>query len=87
MFTGDTPELEAQIAATLERFEPLPEGFAGQFYRFYQALQTGGELPVTLADARAALELITAMYYSAQTGENVDLPIGADHPKYASWLP
>jgi hypothetical protein len=21
------------------------------------------------------------MYYSAQTGENLDLPIGADHPK------
>ena len=87
IFTGDTPELEAQIAAALERFEPLPEGFAGQFYRFYDALQMGTELPVTLADARASLELITAMYYSAQTCENVELPIGADHPKYASWLP
>jgi hypothetical protein len=42
---------------------------------------------VTLADARAALELVTATYYSAQTGEDVELPIGADHPKYASWLP
>jgi predicted dehydrogenase len=87
IFIGDTPELEAQIAAALERFEPLPEGFAGQFYRFYDALQTGAELPVTLADARAALELVTAMYYSAQTGEDVELPIGADHAKYASWLP
>jgi hypothetical protein len=44
IFIGDTPELEEQIAAALERFEPLPEGFAGQFYRFSQALQTGGEL-------------------------------------------
>jgi predicted dehydrogenase len=87
IFTGDTPELDAQIQAALARFEPLPEGFAGQFYRFYEALQNGGELPVTLADARAALELVTAMYYSAQTGEDVELPIGADHPKYASWLP
>ncbi|SRR6266511_982994 len=86
-FKGDTPELEARIAAALERFEPLPEGFAGQFYRFYQALQNGAEPPVTLADARAALELVTAMYYSSQTGEDVELPIGADHPKYASWLP
>lgn len=86
-FTGDTPELEAEIAAALARFEPLPEGFAGQFHRFYYALQTGAQLPVTLADARAALELITAMYHSAQTGEQVTLPIGADHPKYASWLP
>jgi len=86
-FTGDTPEMEAQIAATLAHFEPLPEGFEGQFYRFYHALRTSTELPVTLADARASLELITAMYYSAETGENVELPIGADHPKYASWLP
>lgn len=86
-FVGDTPELEQQIAAALERFQPLPEGFAGQFLRFYHALRNGGALPVTLADARAALELITAMYASAQTGEDVVLPLGPDHPKYASWLP
>ena len=87
VFTGDTPELDTRIAAALARFEPQPEGFAGQFFRFYHALQSGTEPPVTLADARNSLELITAMYYSAQTGENVELPIGADHPKYASWLP
>jgi predicted dehydrogenase len=86
-FKGDTPELEARMAAALERFQPLPEGFAGQFHRFYQALQTGTELPVTLSDARASLELVTAMYYSAHTSENVELPIGTDHPKYTSWLP
>ncbi|HEU4324288.1 MAG TPA: Gfo/Idh/MocA family oxidoreductase [Roseiflexaceae bacterium] len=86
-FAGDTPEQEAQVAEALARFEPLPEGFAGQFYRFHTALETGGPLPVALADARAALELVTAMYYSAQTGRDVELPIGAEHPKYASWLP
>ncbi|SRR6266545_485787 len=87
VFIGDTPELDAQIVAALGQFAPLPEGFAGQFHRFYDALQTGTELPVTLADARASLELVTAMYDSAQTGKDVELPIGADHPKYASWLP
>ncbi|TME30087.1 MAG: gfo/Idh/MocA family oxidoreductase, partial [Chloroflexi bacterium] len=51
------------------------------------ALRCGGELPVTLSDARVSLELITAMYYSAETGGSVTLPIGADHPRYASWLP
>ena len=86
-FTGDSPELATQIEEALARFVPLPEGYAGQFYRFYDALQQGTEPPVTLADARAALELITAMYHSAQTGQPVDLPIGEDHPKYASWLP
>jgi predicted dehydrogenase len=86
-FTGDTPELAQRIAEALARFEPLPEGYAGQFYRFHEALRAGAELPVTLADARAALELITAMYESARTGRAVELPIGAEHPGYAGWLP
>jgi predicted dehydrogenase len=86
-FTGDSPEIEQQIETALARFEPLPEGFEGQFYRFSDALQHGVELPVTLSDARASLELITAIYHSAQTGQPVALPIGKDHPKYASWQP
>ena len=45
------------------------------------------ELPVTLADARRSLELITAMYSSVRTGQPVALPIDQSHPGYASWLP
>ena len=86
-FVGDTPELTEQIETSLADFRPLPELYAGQFYRFHETLRCGGELPVTLADARVSLELITAMYYSAETGAGVDLPIGPDHPRYASWLP
>lgn len=87
IFTGDSPALAARIEEALGDFHPLPEHYAGQFYRFAQALETGGELPVTLTDARASIELITALYHSAETGEPVTLPIGPDHPKYASWLP
>lgn len=86
-FVGDTPELDELIEATLGKFRPLPEHYAGQLYRFYEALMHDHELPVTLADARVALELITGMYHSAETGESVALPIGTDHPRYASWLP
>lgn len=86
-FTGDTPELAARIEGALARFAPLPEGYEGQFSRFQRALQDGTELPVTLADARASLELIAAMYHSARTGRSVALPLGAEHPGYASWLP
>jgi predicted dehydrogenase len=86
-FVGDTPELTAQIDAKLTEFEPLPELYAGQFYRFYAALRHNTELPVTLADARISLELITAMYYSAETGQSVTLPLSTDHPRYSSWLP
>ena len=86
-FVGDTPELTEQIEATLAAFQPLPEHYAGQFYRFYDAVCHGQELPVTLADARVSLELITAMYYSAETDQSVFLPISTDHPRYVSWLP
>jgi predicted dehydrogenase len=86
-FVGDTPELTEQIEETLADFRPLPEHYAGQFHRFYDALRCGGAMPVTLADARVSLELITAMYYSAETSASVTLPIGPDHPRYASWLP
>ncbi len=86
-FTGDSPEIQTGIEATLAEFQPLPERFTGQFYRYHQALRHHTELPVTLADARAALELITAIYHSAETGQPVELPLGQDHPKYSGWQP
>jgi predicted dehydrogenase len=86
-FVGDSPALDEQIASTLAEFQPLPEHYAGQFYRFYEALRTGGELPVTLADARLSIEMITAMYYSSETGQSVTFPLRTDHPRYTSWLP
>ena len=86
-FTGDTPELAARVEAALATFEPLPEGYVGQFSRFHRALLDGGELPVTLADARASLELATALYEAARSGAPVALPIPPDHPLYAGWLP
>jgi len=85
VFIGDSSHQTKRIEETLARFMPLPQGFAGQFYRFHRALQGRTKLPVTLSDARASLELITAIYHSAQTGQAVTLPIGSDHPKYASW--
>lgn len=86
-FTGDSPEIDAQIADALAQFTPLPEGKEGQFYHYACALETNTELPVTLADARAAIELITAIYCSAQTRQFVTLPIGRDHPMYGGWQP
>jgi predicted dehydrogenase len=61
--------------------------YVGLFAACHTALETGGPLPVTLAEARASLELITALYHSSATGQNVDLPILKDHPRYRSWRP
>lgn len=84
-FTADSPEMEQRIQETLSRFVPFPERFAGQFYLYAHAMRNHTALPVTLADARAALELITAIYYSAHTHEAVDLPLPSSHPYYAGW--
>jgi predicted dehydrogenase len=73
---------EKQIKDALEQLTLVPERYAGQFHHFYQALRDGAELPVTLRDARAALEIIAATYYSSDANMPVDLPIGPGHPRY-----
>jgi predicted dehydrogenase len=75
----------AAIDAALTDFVPQPEHFEGQFSLLHAALTEGRPPPVTLADARASIELLTASYYSARTGDNVTLPIGPDHPCYRGW--
>jgi len=75
------------IEAALSGFEPGPEQYVGQLAAFHAALAEGVDPPVTVGDARAAIELITALYQSSKTGELVPLPIGPDHPGYDGWSP
>jgi predicted dehydrogenase len=86
-FTGDTPQVDSQIQEALAGFVPLPEKLTGQFHHFYQSLARGAALPVSIADARVAVELLSAIYLSASTQRAVDLPIPLDHPYYQSWRP
>jgi predicted dehydrogenase len=83
--TGDSPEVEERIRDALATFVARPEGYAGQFSRYHEALRTRSELPVTLTDARASIELITAIYHAARTGEPVRLPLAAAHPLHGGW--
>jgi predicted dehydrogenase len=82
--TGDS-ELQKRIDQTLANFATEPERWTGQFARLHGALTEGTTLPVTIDDARASIELLTAAYHSAATGETVRLPIGKDHPAYNGW--
>jgi predicted dehydrogenase len=84
IFSFQGEEQQRKITGALNQFKPLPEGYAGQFHRFYRALLDGIELPVTLADARAALEVVAGTYYSSQAGVPVSFPISPGHPKYES---
>jgi len=85
--TPDSPEAAAAIDAALAGWVDLPEEWEGQFLRFADALDAGDDPPVTLGDARASLELLTALYWSAHTGDEVTMPIDDSHPFYESWAP
>jgi predicted dehydrogenase len=77
-FLGKTPQNDAAIAAAFADFQPTRESFAGQLERIHACITQGAPTPVTLADARASLELITAIYYSAESGTPQTLPIAAE---------
>ena len=77
----------SRIATLLHNWQDVPPRFQTQMSRFHDALTSGGELPVTTADSRRSLEIVTAFYHSSATHEEVRWPIGAGHPKYKSWLP
>jgi predicted dehydrogenase len=69
-----SPEAEARIGAALQDWQFIPSRFEGL-------------LVLPLADARRSLELITALFHSADTQMPITLPIGPDHPKYRGWRP
>jgi predicted dehydrogenase len=75
------------IDQALADWQFVRSGYAGLFAAYHTALETRGPLPVTLAEARGSLELITALYHSAATDQRVDLPIAPSHPRYRSWQP
>ncbi|MEM7143070.1 MAG: Gfo/Idh/MocA family oxidoreductase [Actinomycetota bacterium] len=80
-----SPEAAARIDDALGDFVVGRDLLDRQLELFADALDTGGPSPLTIGDARAAIELLTAIYSSAQQGAPVDLPIGDDHPHYGSW--
>ncbi len=86
-FIGTSPDAQAEIDDALQTYTPQREFFERQFELMHAALLDGSPLPVTLADARASLELITAIYHSGRSGEAVALPVASSHPLYNGWLP
>jgi predicted dehydrogenase len=69
------------IERALAEFEPMAEGYEGQFRRFYRSLTEEEPLPVTLADARRGLEFVAGVYWSAETGERILLPLAKNNPR------
>ena len=85
-FVFRSAEAEQRAAAVWAAMEPSPPLYTGQFQAFIDALP-GGPLQVTLADATATVELVTALYAAARTGDAVALPLRADDPARHGWDP
>jgi predicted dehydrogenase len=81
MFNGDTETADKQIQHTLTKIQIARSDFEEQFAGFYAAVCHNEKLPVDLSDARNLIEIITAVYESAQTNRPVDLPIEKDSPR------
>lgn len=82
-----TSEIGAQLERKMSEVGPQKAWFARQYELFHAAIATGGPFPVTLDDARASIELITAMFQSDSSASAVSLPIGPGHPLYDGWIP
>ncbi|ODT82474.1 MAG: hypothetical protein ABS76_07595 [Pelagibacterium sp. SCN 64-44] len=80
-------EIGAEITAEMESVAPAKPWFARQFELFHEAVTKGGPLPVTVADARRSLELVTAFFASNATGQAVRLPIDNSNALYYGWIP
>jgi predicted dehydrogenase len=85
--TAADPELQPTIDAAAARFAGAGEDYVGQLERYADARAAGTDLPITLADIRTLLEVVTAMYSSSRTGREVALPLAPDDPLLAGWQP
>lgn len=65
---------------------PLP-GFAGFLYAVAEALNGRQGNEVTFEDGRRSIEMVSAIYQSARTGQSVKLPIGKEAKFRNGWMP
>ena len=86
-FTARAPVTQAQVEAVLAGLPRRPAGFAGYFAAVADALDGRPGREVTLACGRASIELVSAIYQSARSGQAVPLPLARGSAVYRGWLP
>jgi len=86
-FTARDPSRQGDIDATLARQSHGPGGFADYFAGIADALTGAPGREVTLRDGRRSVELVTAIYAAARSGEKISLPLGPEAVYYSGWLP
>lgn len=87
-FTATNPDRQAEFDAVLAAVPAVGPRFVGQFTDIHAHLSGQSELYLpTFEEGRQSIELITALYDSAQNSRIVNLPLGNDHPLRKGWQP
>lgn len=86
-FTARNSAIQESMDDLLHNYVMQSEGFAREFELAYETFTRNAPEPVSLADARASLELISAIYQSSREKVQVSLPLGKKSPNYTGWLP
>lgn len=78
---------QERILGKMNELGPNASGFVRQYELLHDACIGGGEMPVTLQDARRSIELVTALFDAAEGSTAVRMPIGPGHRFYTGWVP
>jgi predicted dehydrogenase len=78
---------QAEVDAIVAQAREARPGFAGYLEAVAEALDCHGERAVTYEAGRASIELVTAIYAAARSGEPVVLPLTDAHPLWQGWRP
>lgn len=86
-FTARDAGRQAAVDAVVARHADAPAGFEGFLRAVSDALAGRGGTAVRLADGRASIELVTAIYAAARSGGAESLPCPDTHALWRGWTP
>lgn len=87
VFEARRPDHQPKIDALLARLPAEPIGFDGFLSAISDKLAGRGNSATTLDDGAASVELVTAIYDAARSGQRIALPLCNTHALYKGWQP
>ena len=78
---------QAEIDQAVADAPAKAAGFTGFLSEVSKSLAGQPNNAVTLDDGARSIELVTAIYHAARSGERVSLPLSLNHPLYHGWQP
>ncbi|MBF9050160.1 Gfo/Idh/MocA family oxidoreductase [Roseobacter sp. HKCCD9010] len=86
-FTARDPARQGEVDAVVAGLRGIKSGFVGYFAAIADAIAGDTGREVTLDDGRRSIELVTAIYSAARSGERIALPLAANAASYTGWVP